>query len=180
MVYSRWKRAEAAIMDNRLDEVGVVLDNKATIGHLVEWFLLKENMSHKKIQKLCYYAHVWSLTLFNQDIIPNITFEAWVHGPVNFEIWNMCKRYGWRDIMVAEEFLEISKKEAAEVFNENQKKILNLVWETYGEYDADELEEMTHIESPWKDSRNGLGKFEPSRKVITREQIREYYKDKYE
>lgn len=49
---------------------------KADITDVADWFLLKGNMSNKKIQKLCYYAQAWSLTLLDQDIASHSEFEA--------------------------------------------------------------------------------------------------------
>ena len=50
-------------------------------------------MTHKKLQKLCYYAYSWFIYMENDDIenIENRLFEekfqAWVHGPVNYELY---------------------------------------------------------------------------------------------
>ena len=153
---------------------------KATVNNLVEWFLSKENMSHKKIQKLCYYAEAWSVTLNNEDIVPGIEFEAWQHGPVCREIWEMCKKFGWRDIMIKEEFADISKEEIDKRFSEDQKAILELVWNTYGKYSPNELEAITHTEDPWIKARSGLGPFDSCTNVINVEDMKEYYSTQYE
>ncbi len=167
-------------MEGKLTAKSENLRNLATITNLVEWFVQKESMSHKKIQKLCYYAQAWSQTLEQVDIVEGIEFEAWVHGPVNREIWDMCKGFGWRDITITQDTLEQSKEECDVVFNESQKKILNLVWETYGEFTADSLEARTHEEEPWKEQRQGKRTFEPSNAKISRETMREYYIKFYE
>ena len=57
------------------------------IFDIANWFLKKESMDQKKVQKLCYYAQAWSLALFNKPII-DCKFEAWAHGPVCSELWN--------------------------------------------------------------------------------------------
>ena len=46
-----------------------VVSVNADITDVANWFLLKEDMSHKKIQKLCYYAEAWSETclLYTSD-----------------------------------------------------------------------------------------------------------------
>lgn len=35
---------------------------------IAKWFLSKESMSPKKIQKLVYYAYSWYLTLMNDSV----------------------------------------------------------------------------------------------------------------
>lgn len=168
-------------MRERLTETYLPTDeSNATIELLVEWFLHKQKMSHKKIQKLCYYAQAWSQTLDQMDIIDGIEFEAWVHGPVNTEIWNMCKKFGWRNIMVSKEFVSESQKEINAAFSKRQTRILDLVWKTYKDCGADELEEMTHQEDPWKKARQGLSAFAPSHNLISRQDMRDYYINFYE
>lgn len=68
-----------------------VVSVNADITDVANWFLLKEDMSHKKIQKLCYYAEAWSETLLDAPICRNNEFQAWVHGPVNLKLWNLYK-----------------------------------------------------------------------------------------
>ena len=57
--------------------------------NVASFFLNKDpNMTHKKLQKLVYYAYVWYIVENNDDCfnISNKLFddeiEAWVHGPV--------------------------------------------------------------------------------------------------
>lgn len=154
-------------------------EDQTNVGMLVEWFLHKEPMSHKKIQKLAYYVQAWSITLDDKDIVPSVEFEAWIHGPVNLEIWHRCKDFGWRDIMISEDDQEESFKQVELLFTERQKELLDLVWETYGDYSADELESMTHEEDPWKNAREGLSRFDRTRSKISNESMKTYYKDKF-
>lgn len=41
---------------------------------VAEWFLRKEPMTHKKLQKLCYYAQAWSCVI--QAVIRTIPEES--------------------------------------------------------------------------------------------------------
>lgn len=50
------------------------------------------------------------------------------------------------------------------------------VWDTYGEYDADQLEALTHLEEPWLEQRMGLEKFQSSTRKISKETMKRYYK----
>ena len=157
-------------MEERLEAIKAN-SGAATVNNLVEWFLLKANMSHKKIQKLCYYAQAWSVTLNDEDIVDGIKFEAWAHGPVCREIWDMCKQYGWRDIMIKDEFVKDSKEEIDSRFSEDQKEILELVWKTYGKYSPNELEAITHTEDPWIKARGGLGPFAQCQNIISNDDM---------
>lgn len=148
---------------------------KAEIRDVADWFLLKENMSNKKIQKLCYYAQAWSLVKLNLPIAKNAQFQAWVHGPVNIELYTSFKKFGWRELKIVDADVEMVKQRLNKVFNASQKDLLESVWETYGEYGADELEELTHNEEPWLEQRRGLNKYECSQNVISEETMKRYY-----
>ena len=56
------------------------------IRKVAQYFLSKESMSHKKLQKLCYYAQAWYLANYGKPLMPN-RFEAWVHGPVSPDLY---------------------------------------------------------------------------------------------
>lgn len=66
---------------------------KYSIEEIKNWFLSKESMTPKKLQKLLYYAYSWDMVFENEDIdnldvfLFNEEFEAWVHGPVIPDIW---------------------------------------------------------------------------------------------
>lgn len=60
---------------------------------IANWFLVHDAMTPKKLQKILYYTYAWGLVFFNDssDTIDNRefngTFEAWVHGPVDTEVY---------------------------------------------------------------------------------------------
>lgn len=146
---------------------------KADITDVADWFLLKGNISNKKIQKLCYYAEAWSLTLLDQDIADHSEFEAWVHGPVNRTLYQIYDGYGW-NLLTITNYEEV-KSRLELLFSSEQVEVLEAVWDTYGEYGADQLEALTHTERPWLEQRTGLGKFESSHNVISSTTMKEYY-----
>lgn len=146
----------------------------ATTNDLVEWFLLKEPMSQKKIQKLAYYAQAWSLVFLDKDIVEGIQFQAWVHGPVNYEIRVLLAEFGWNSIELKEG--TFNSEEIISKFSESQNEVLEQVWKTYGKFSADQLEALTHREFPWQEQRKDLGTFESSKNIISNETIKNYYK----
>lgn len=131
---------------------------------IAHWFLNKESMSPKRLQKLLYYAYSWVLTLTNDDDnelenrLFDDKFEAWVHGPVLRDIYNEYRKYGYNDINKYDGDLP--------KFSSEIQDILNQVWDVYGNFSADQLESLTHQEYPWKNARKGLSPVEASDNVI--------------
>lgn len=143
------------------------------VNDVIKWFLSRNSMSPKKLQKLLYYAYAWTLTLNNEEESSlNIklfeeNFEAWVHGPVIPSVYRDFKGFGFTDIPKNEDNLV--------VFDEDIEDVLNQVWEVYGKYSGNELESITHQESPWINAREGLSPIEPSRNAITDRDIFHFY-----
>lgn len=107
------------------------------------------------LQKLAYYCQAWSLAwtgkpLFSED------FEAWRDGPVCPVI-----RSGGRG--------DASK------FNQEQKALIDAVYEFYAVQDEDWLIELTHREQPWLSARGDLPLGAKGNDLISKESIREYY-----
>ena len=64
----------------------------SSVKTISELMLSFGSMSNKKIQKICYYAYSWYLTLYGEQLAP-FQFEAWVHGPVSRELYHYYKSY---------------------------------------------------------------------------------------
>ena len=137
----------------------------STIDIISDFFLSKEEMTQKKLQKICYYAYSWYLTLYDNYLFDDGKFEAWVHGPVNRKLYNKYKSYGWRNI----------PKQKEPDLNDLEIKFLNLIYNTFSEFDGDQLESMTHSETPWIEARKGLEPEIPSNNIICDETIRSFY-----
>lgn len=142
-----------------------------TYDEVADWFLAKGkgSISPKKLQKLVYYAYAWTLTLLNESadnlknrLFNDAHFEAWVHGPVIHELYNEYSKYGFSDI---------SESKDKPLFVEDVEDVLNQVWDVYGKYNADQLESMTHQESPWLNARKGLSPLDSSTNIISDEDM---------
>lgn len=144
----------------------------ADIYDVARWFLHKDTMTNKKLQKLCYYAEAWSEALRECPITDDAVFEAWIHGPVCPSLYQAYKNHGWMEIPQL-------PNDNSNKFTESQLNILESVWETYGEYTGTQLEGSTHDEAPWLNQRIGLGMFEPSQNIIQRADMRDYYRSIY-
>ena len=42
-------------------------EGKYSVFDIANWFLTKGQMTHKKLQKLCYYAKAWYLALYDMN-----------------------------------------------------------------------------------------------------------------
>lgn len=137
-----------------------------SIYDVANFFLSKEAMTHKKLQKLCYFAQAWYLANYGKPLVPN-RFEAWVHGPVSPDLYSKYRGWGWEMIPQSKEpiFFE----------DDSIPQFLNQVYDVYGGYEADQLERITHMEEPWKKARNGCSVSMYSRNPISLAEMRDYY-----
>lgn len=141
--------------------------NKATdIGDIANWFLSKESMTHKKLQKVCYYAVAWGWALMDKNISSNSEFQAWVHGPVSPVLYSAYKGVGWNLIPKPTDTVELPQDIA---------DLLESVWLTYGEKSGNELEALSHAEKPWVEARNGLAASERSEQPIDTNTMKDFY-----
>lgn len=137
-----------------------------SIYDVAKYFLSKEPMSHKKLQKMCYYAQAWHLANYKECLVPN-RFEAWAHGPVSPDLYSRYRDWGWENIPLYRGEVDFE--------NERTASFLDEVYKVYGDYDADELEKKTHRELPWRNARGGLPAGAYSRNPILLSDMREYY-----
>lgn len=143
-----------------------------TVFEVARWFTQKNSGSIPsiKLQKLCYYAQAWSYALDDKPLF-NGDFEAWVHGPVNRQLWTEFRNIAFRDITL-EDYKDINSLE----FDKQETRLLNLVWNTYGEFSGFQLESLTHTETPWLEQRHGLSTYDASTNVISPESMKKYYR----
>ena len=96
---------------------------KYNILDIANWFLSKESMQHKKLQKLSYYFVAWGYALYNKKLVDDDIFQAWIHGPVSATLYTKYKGYGWNYIEQLPNCI-LEDKEIVE--------LLVSLWETYG------------------------------------------------
>ena len=123
-----------------------------------------KDCSNKKLQKLLYYVQAWSLAFRNKKIFSD-DLEAWLHGPVVSSIYHEFKEFGFSPISInLDNFNE-------NIFNKDEKTLMDSVLRNYAEYDAEYLEMRTHIESPWKEARKNTVE------TIGDDSMKKYYQD---
>ena len=143
---------------------------KYSIFDIANWFLIKKNMTHKKLQKLCYYAQAWCYALKGYRLA-NIDFQAWLHGPVSPALYDRFKGFGYQTIEI-----NTAHKPVIEI---QDQQLLEDVWETYGDKTGNALESLSHRELPWIEARRGYTNNERCAAIITPESMIRYYKSIY-
>ncbi len=112
------------------------------------------------------YFSKYETPLFSDDC------QAWVHGPVYVEIYDMFRSFRYDPI---DDFrFELLKGKSTDL-DEKEKEVIDLVVNTFGMYSGKVLERITHKEKPWIDAREGYLENEPSQKEISKEAIKEYF-----
>lgn len=146
-------------------------DNKVQamdVGQYVidSFFTSDRSITTLKLQKLVFYCQAWSLVwddepLFEED------FEAWVNGPVVVSLFHSLQ--GFYSCPRTIEGADVSH------LSNNQKDTINHVIKYYGDFTSSQLVELTHREDPWKIARVGLSTFTPSKNIISKESILDFY-----
>jgi uncharacterized phage-associated protein len=98
-------------------------------------------ISHMKLQKLVYFCQGFFLALYGRPLFSE-PIEAWQHGPVCPTLYHLLKNYGALPITPIIEPEKIQ-------LEEQEKYVINMVYDYYGQYSASYLRKMTHREGPW-------------------------------
>ncbi|NES73231.1 MAG: DUF4065 domain-containing protein, partial [Okeania sp. SIO2D1] len=125
-----------------------------------------DTISPLKLQKLVYYAQVWSLVLRDKPLFYQ-EIEAWMYGPVVRDVWNKYQDYKYRDIP--------APAQLNATFAEDEIEILEEVWDNYGELSARQLTNLAQSETPWLKAREGLELAQNSTNTISHDDIKSCY-----
>lgn len=106
-------------------------------------------ISNLKLQKLLYYAQGFHIALYGKPFFEE-KVVAWQYGPVVIEIYNEYKKY--RSGVIDKERISKEDYDLSEL-TEDQFDLLREVYDVYGQFSALKLMNMTHAESPWKDTK---------------------------
>lgn len=123
-------------------------------------------MSTAKLQKLCYYAQAWSLAWDDEPLFDE-EFEAWANGPVCRELF--VKTKGTFSVTAKDETGGLGD------LSENQKDTINRALDYYASHDAQWLSQLTHLEDPWNEAREGVAPGMNCNNIISKESIAMYY-----
>ncbi len=160
-----------AFIDSKEFENTEIKDTgKYSIFDIADWFLSKDAMTQKKLQKLCYYAQAWGYALKGYRL-EDTDYQAWIQGPVSPALWERFKAFGYDTIQM--------KDKRNTPFEKEDLKLLEDVWDTYGDNTGSALEILTHRELPWIEARKGYGLHEKCTVVISPSTMASYYKSIY-
>lgn len=120
------------------------------------------NLTEIQIQKLTYYAYVWSMALRDEKIFDEKP-QAWVHGPVFRTLY---------DSMRKNDFIQSTDED----ITPKNKEFFDMIYNLYGKYSGNQLENMTHMEEPWIVARKDLKPNERSNEELNDDLIKSYYK----
>lgn len=142
-------------------------------GYILKYF---GPMSHLKLQKLLYYCQAYHLAYFSEPLFDE-DFEAWVHGPVCRDIYDVLKGKSvlYSDITYSEYDFDADIA-LQEIVSSDQFNIVNDVLKTLGSWTGTELENATHSEQPWINARKGLAPNQNCSNFISKDDMMAYYK----
>jgi len=125
-------------------------------------------ITNLKLQKLLYYVQGWHLGLYGKPVFPE-SLQAWVHGPVQPDVYAQYKKFRWNPIVDEIDAPKIAKK---------LQQHIDEVLAVYGTEPAYVLERMTHQEDPWQHARHGLQPDMESTAEITPGSMCEFFKQR--
>ena len=118
---------------------------------IANYFILKSNYSLTLMQilKLSYIAHGFKLGLSGKSLSKELA-QAWQYGPVFPEIYHEFKWQPGRKIKKLGTGEDGDDIPIQSNFSQEDKKIMDVVYEIYGELSGAELSALTHKEgTPW-------------------------------
>ena len=133
-----------------------------------------EEVTPLMLQKLLYFIQGVSYALNAKPMFTE-NCQAWVHGPVYPEVYDIFRDFKYNPI---EDARFVIFECAEDVITEEECRTIDLVVNTFSEYGGKVLERITHEEMPWKLARKGYTDNIPSNETITMENIEEYYTEK--
>lgn len=130
-----------------------------------------EEVTPLMLQKLLYfiqgiYSALYGKPIFEEDC------RAWVHGPVYPEVYELFRDFKYNPIDDARFALLEGTEEA---LTDDERRVVDLVLNTFGIYGGKVLERITHNEEPWMEARKGYGDGIPSSELLPKERIMNYY-----
>lgn len=139
-----------------------------TISYIFEQM---QEITPLALQKLLYfiqgvYMVIYGVPLYKEDCM------AWVHGPVYEEVYDLFKDFKYNPI---EDNRFAIFKDRFEELSDQEKKVIDLVVNSFGKYSGKVLEKITHNETPWKNARADYEPLQPSREIIEKNEIMKYF-----
>jgi uncharacterized phage-associated protein len=118
-----------------------------------------------KLERLAYYSQAWSLVWDEKPLFES-RIEAWANGPVVRDLYEFHKGQ-----------FTVSKlcRGDADALTATERETVDNVLKFYGDKPSQWLSDLTHLEGPWREARNGLPPGEYGDKEISHAALAEYY-----
>jgi len=138
-------------------------------------------LTQMQLQKLVYIAHGWTLAYSGNPLTASEP-EAWDRGPVYPEIRDKISHVGSRTVVGAihenddNPFAVLASEDRGSVitgkFDDDERRIINLVWGRYGHLHGFTLSDLTHeTETPWHNAYHARGR----KAAISNVEIQRHY-----
>jgi uncharacterized phage-associated protein len=134
----------------------------------------EEMLNLPKLQKLLYYVQAWNLA-FTEETLFDGKFQAWIHGPVNREIFD---RFAGQKTL----YSPVDVSDITPGFNPDtalsadDRLHIDNVLEVYAKFGGSELEAQAHVEEPWIRARGDCTPTSRCEAVLDERFMGEYYK----
>ena len=111
-----------------------------------------EEVTPLKLLKLVYIAHGWSFPHLHQPLLSEPA-QAWQYGPVVPSLYHAVSKYR------AGPITENVPDTDPQTLSEQASALIRSVYDTYSQYSATQLSNMTHMPNPpWSEAWNQRGK----------------------
>lgn len=143
-------------------------DNESEISLIASYITEKVDVTPIALQKLLYYCQGFFTAFYGKRMFKE-DCKAWIYGPVYTMIYQKYKKYSY------EKIFEKSVYSVEEIIDDEKKKVIDSVINSFGIFSSSTLAKMTHEEKPWIEARKGLKDEEISNKVIKISDIKKYF-----
>ncbi len=129
-------------------------------------------LNNLKLHKLLYYVQAWHLAFYD-EILFDGKFQAWIHGPVNREIYDRFKET--KSLYSDVDQNDIRDSFDLDALSPDKTFHIDKILEAYAKFTGTQLEEMSHQEEPWNMARKGYRPTQRCEELIDENVMRSYY-----
>lgn len=150
----------------------------ANINQVCDYIILMcctggEQLNLLKLQKLLYYVQAWHLA-FKRTPLFEGKFQAWVHGPVNREIYDRFSRE--KTLYSPVDASNLTSNFDPSSIVEEDRLFIDNVLEVYAPFTGSALEAQAHGEEPWIQARGSCRPSERCERELDENVMAAYYR----
>jgi len=142
-----------------------VAHDSQKVAKYILWYSRQTPITPMQLLKLAYISHGWMLGLYGKPLLAE-SAEAWRYGPVIPSIYHCYKKFGGN-------FITDTPQAEPEGLSDQEKNLIQQVWDIYGKYSGLQLSALTHKpDTPWDITRKCVG----NGAAISNDLIEEHYR----